>query len=333
MPWIVGIDEAGYGPNLGPLVMTSVACRVPERLAGADLWHVLRPAVRRHTDAEDRRLLIADSKLIYSTSRGLGALETGVLATLLGGNTACTSLSESTPPPLPAPTLSHVIDRLCPAAHADLRGEPWYAGTISLPVEAQPDVFSSAAERFRRACGKRQIAWGLIRCVIVCPSRFNALLDQWGSKGAVLGYGLAGLLADNRDPDGSTEPVHFLVDKHGGRNNYAALIQHALAEGMVVAHEESMERSRYSVLGLKRPIGLTFQPRADAEHFCVALASMVSKYLREILMREFNGFWQTHLPGLKPTAGYPGDAARFFDDIRPVLPRLGIAEETLWRRK
>jgi hypothetical protein len=193
-------------------------------------------------------------------------------------------------------------------------------------------VFHPAAERFHRACGKRHIAWGLIRCVVVCPTRFNALLDQWGSKGAVLGHGLTELLACNRDPDDSVEPVHFLVDKHGGRNNYAALVQHALCEGMVVAHEESMERSHYSVLGLKRPVGLTFQPRADAEHFCVALASMVSKYLREILMREFNGFWQALVPGLKPTAGYPGDAARFFAHIRPVLPRLGIAEEALWRR-
>ena len=24
MPWVVGIDEAGYGPNLGPLVQAAV---------------------------------------------------------------------------------------------------------------------------------------------------------------------------------------------------------------------------------------------------------------------------------------------------------------------
>ena len=48
MPWIVGIDEAGYGPNLGPFVMTSVALRVPDEHTDADLWHLLR-------DEPDRR--------------------------------------------------------------------------------------------------------------------------------------------------------------------------------------------------------------------------------------------------------------------------------------
>src|SRR5262249_37174349 len=38
MAWLIGIDEAGYGPNLGPLVMSSVAWRVPARLLGANLW-------------------------------------------------------------------------------------------------------------------------------------------------------------------------------------------------------------------------------------------------------------------------------------------------------
>jgi len=60
---------------------------------------------------------------------------------------------------------------------------------------------------------------------------------------------------------------------------------------------------------------------------------MCSKYLREVLMLEFNQFWQKHLPDLKPTAGYPGDAARFFEAIRPVAATLGLAESALWRRK
>src|SRR5438477_4688346 len=82
MPWIIGIDEAGYGPNLGPFVMTSAACRVPDKLVYANLWQVLRRAVRRHSSNADGRLLVEDSKIVYSPSRGLHDLERGVLALL-----------------------------------------------------------------------------------------------------------------------------------------------------------------------------------------------------------------------------------------------------------
>ncbi len=84
---------------------------------------------------------------------------------------------------------------------------------------------------------------------------------------------------------------------------------------------------------IDRPVRITFMPRADQASFPVALASMVSKYLREALMREFNAFWQRHVPGLKPTAGYPLDAARFFAEIRAALEGLGLSERQVWRRK
>src|SRR5262249_27308819 len=160
---------------------------------------------------------------------------------------------------------------------------------------------------------------------------FNAVTDQAGSKGAVPAQALGRLLRGTRQALPGAEPLSFVVDKHGGRNRYAPFIQDALAEGAVVARQEGMARSDYDVLGLDRPVPLTFQPRAEQACLCVALASMASKYLREVLMREFNSFWQEQVPGLKPTAGYPGDAARFFEEIRPAARRLGIAEMGLWR--
>ncbi len=321
MTWIVGIDEAGYGPNLGPFVMTSAACRVPAELAQADLWRVLRRAVRRHPSDADGRLLIEDSKIVYSTRRGLHDLEFGVLAMLsLGSNgeEIC---------------LAHTIDRLCPANHADLRAEPWYTGTSFLPRCADKALLQDATVRMERACRSRHVAWGPVRSLVVCPGRFNQVTEQEGSKGAVLALGLADLVRAHDELEGEAEPVVFFVDKHGGRNGYAGILQHALPEGMVLAHEEGMQRSRYSILGLNRDLRLVVEPRADQQHFCVALASMVSKYLRELLMLEFNHFWQQHVPGLKPTAGYPGDSARFFDAIRPAMQDLGIPEPTVWRQR
>jgi hypothetical protein len=321
MPWIIGIDEAGYGPNLGPLVMTSVACRVPEDLAGSDLWRVLRDAVRRPAEPDDGRLLVEDSKVVYSTARGLGALETGVLAALPPG------------PAGPELSLARYVDWLAPAAVPELAAEPWYRGRSLLPVAAEPAGCGTAAARFAEASRCGGVAWGPVRSVVVCPARFNGVLDRWGSKGVVLGEGLTELLRWTRGAVTGDEPLAFFIDKHGGRNTYAPMLQDALPDGLVLAQQESLARSTYTVLGTGRDVRLTFQPRADAEHFCVALASMVSKYLREVLMLEFNRFWQEQVPGLKPTAGYPGDAGRFLEAIRPALGRLGLPESAVWRRK
>ena len=319
--WIIGIDEAGYGPNLGPLVMTSVACRLPDDGAGLDFWQRLGPAVRRCADRSDAPILVDDSKLVYGSTQGLAGLERNVLATLA---------SRAAETALP---LAGYAAQMCPGAAADLGGEVWYRGTTGLPAEVPAAVIAPLAACFAAACAAAGLNWGLVRSVVVCPPRFNGLLDEWGSKAAVLSHGLTELLRTNVRALAGDESLSFFVDKHGGRNNYAAMLQHALPDGMVVAVEEGAGRSTYRVLGMAPAVTLTFQPRADSEHFCVALASMASKYLRELLMLEFNRFWQAQVPGLKATAGYPGDAARYLASIRPALDRLGVAESAVWRRK
>jgi hypothetical protein len=65
----------------------------------------------------------------------------------------------------------------------------------------------------------------------------------------------------------------------------------------------------------------------------VALASMLSKYLREAMMRRFNAFWARHRPEVAPTAGYYVDGERFLRDIEPERRRLGIADAELIRSR
>jgi hypothetical protein len=298
--------------------MTSVACRVPDAFASRNLWRVLGKAVRQGADPDDDdKLLIDDSKVVYSTARGLGGLERGVHAALgkqCGGS------------------LHDWLEEFCAEGWSELAAEFWYRGDTSLPAVAVHDDLGEATSRFAKTCATAGVACWRAQCVVVCPSRFNSILDAAGTKGAVLAHSLSTLLR-RCEAEATEDAVHFFVDKHGGRNTYAAFIQHALEAGAVMALEEGMNRSVYRVHGLGRDLHLTFQPRADAEHFCVALASMASKYVRELCMAEFNRFWLDKLPGLKPTAGYPGDAARFWESIRPAVLKMGLTESQVWRRK
>jgi hypothetical protein len=315
MAWVLGIDEAGYGPNLGPFVMSAVACRAPQ--GGADLWDLLSAALRRGSDRADGRILVDDSKVVYSSGKGLEGLERGVFA-ILG---------------LPPLLLGELLGRLCPAGLAELGREAWFAGTTALPLDAEHAELEELRALFERACAGGCVDGWWVRSVVVCPERFNAVVAAAGSKGAVLADGFVQLLGAGVEATAGDEPLSVFVDKQGGRNTYAAQVQQALPGGMVVAVEERANRSLYRVAGLSRPMELLFEPRADTRWLCVALASMVSKYVREVCMGEFNRFWQQHVPGLAATAGYPGDAPRFLEAIRPVAASLRIPEECIWRQR
>jgi hypothetical protein len=313
MPWVVGIDEAGYGPNLGPLVQAAVALRLPaDDPAG---WAALGSCVRRAHEKADRRLLVDDSKKVY-TRGGLEALERGVW-----------SITAADPHSLHQFLWS---ENEVPPWGDDLRAEEWFDGEELVPLHIDPGAAWAESEAVRTALNDR---WYGDYRVVPAP-RFNRIVDEYGSKAVVLSRGLIELvtsLAAALPADG--EPLVFLCDKHGGRNYYAPLLQEAFPDGWVVAERESADESRYRVENLARKVTVTFRPRADGDSAAVALASMLCKYLREVCMRQFNRFWAAHVPGLKPTAGYPVDAKRFYAEIRPAMAKLGLTADQVWRKK
>ena len=313
--WVIGIDEAGYGPNLGPLVQSAVAIRLPsDDPAG---WETLKPIVRSAAGRwnRDSRLVIDDSKRVYHGENALGKLELGVLA--------CLSKSVA--------SFGELLHHLCsPTVNADIRAETWFDPACSLPVEARGDRI---ADRRAALAGFTGASFGPIFARVVPAPRFNDCVARSGSKASVLSDGLIELIRDSVDAAPGDEPLRFLCDKQGGRAFYAPQLQESFADGFVIAELERPEESRYRIVGLPRPVSVTFRPRADGDSVAVALASMVCKYLREVCMKQFNQYWAERVPGLVATAGYPVDAKRFFADIGPAMARLGVKEETIWRIK
>lgn len=303
MRWVVGLDEAGYGPNLGPLTQAVVAVSLPvDDPAG---WETLSDRVRRAGGSrKDHRLRIDDSKRLNQGPNGFQKLEHGLAAIGGVGGTVGEFLA---PIALPG-----VLD--------DLRGECWFDPQERLPLFPPPTVCSSPLAR-------------LIGVQLLPTPLFNRVVAGSGSKGTALSVGLGALLAVVHAALPPGEPVTVLCDKLGGRTFYAPVLQGAFPDGWVVAERETADESRYRVERLGRELAVIVKPRADADGVSVALASMAAKYLREVCMRQFNRFWARNIPGLAPTAGYPVDARRFYDAIRPAMEKLGLTEEQVWRSR
>jgi len=325
MTLLIGIDEAGYGPNLGPLCIGATAWWVEKRVAscelreqgGVDLYQLLADIVSCKPDGE--RIAIADSKQLYkpashSKNSGLRHLERGVLTALTAiGRSATCWQSLLTPPTL-----------------------PWYTGyNCPLPIDASMEEVVRLANRFSQACDSASVQLVDMRTRLVFPGEFNELTEKYGTKGAALSHISIGLLktilASSRNSQLATRSS-ITCDKHGGRNRYAALLQHHFPDEWVETIEESRPSSRYRWGPPESRTEICFRTEGESE-LPVALASMTAKYHRELAMRAFNAYWASLIPELKPTAGYPQDAKRFKAEIVSVQSKLEIEDHILWRNR
>jgi hypothetical protein len=260
------------------------------------------------------RLHIGDSKAVYQPGKGIAALERGVLAALgLLWNEL--------------PTTDHELRCRMACDRDDHHpSDPWYAGEpLTLPTAHERADILAIAQQWRSVLERAGIRLKCLRFRVLEPKRFNRLIGVHQNKAAALSTISLQLLRDV--VRGAEElRVYAWCDKHGGRNRYDLLLSACFDDAFVFRLRESAELSVYRIGTLE----VRFLPRAESI-LPVALASMVSKYVRELAMRRFNNFWAQHIPGLRPTAGYPTDAQRFREDIASEQRRLKIPDKQLWR--
>lgn len=321
MAYLLGADEAGYGPNLGPLVVSVTVWKTPDEAGEADLYQLLAGGVGKSpTDRRRGAVAIADSKLLYKPSCGLAGLELGLFAALA----ACGQKLRS---------WQSVWEYLHPGSlEAMAPHSPWFLEYDSpLPIDAQQEQLAEAEQSFAKALAGAGVSCLAIRSAAVFPTEFNRLTARHGSKGELLSQVTLSLVRDCLATIGDGE-IFIGCDKHGGRSHYAGLLQHLFPDEIIQVARESGPESVYRWGPRKRRVQIRFSAKGES-WFPSALASMASKYLRELAMRPFNEFWRRHSPGLKATAGYPTDARRFRDDIRAVQDRLQIPDDWLWRER
>ncbi len=317
MRW-VGIDEAGYGPNLGPLVMTAVVAEGPDDCV-LDLWNDLAGTVSR-AGRHESRLWVDDSKAILKAGKGRDRLEAACMAVLAAtGRGIPTSFEE-------------LLLAVRAGSFADVEIERWLEETPAWPSARTVPPPGDSFDVVRAFDGA---PWRIIdvHSVVIGPAQFNDGLAKFGSKAKVHFGAFARLLESvwERAEDGVTTSVRS--DKHGGRHFYLEPLLDLFPDAWVDRGPEGPLLSRYTIRSGPRRLELSLVPRADAEDGLVALASIVSKAIRESWMDVFNAHWTSRIANLKPTAGYPVDALRFRQVIEPSCEAAGLTPHHWWRAK
>lgn len=314
---VLGIDEAGYGPMLGPLVVSGVAFSAPDSDRPPDFWKLLSTSVCRKTSSRDVRLAIDDSKKLYNPKIGIAALERAALTVLRTFDQRPDSLRAM---------ISDIG-----TSGLNLDAYPWYRGfDLDLPVTVDEQTIALSANAIRRDMQAAGISLQAVRLAIILEGDFNRKVSQTHNKSVVLADAalrLAAVAASQRD----RKSLRVLIDRHGGRRHYRDTLMTFFSPRRLRIVEESDARSAYELTDGLGCWTIEFLVKGDQQCMPIALASIYSKYLRELLMMGLNRFFRDLKPELKATAGYYTDAKRFLADVEPLISSRGLNRQMLVR--
>ncbi|MBF0196870.1 MAG: hypothetical protein HQL32_04140 [Planctomycetes bacterium] len=268
----LGIDEAGYGPILGPLCISCFASN------------------------QDYQGPIADSKMLHKRK---------TLDPLIQ---KCQEYMPSFDPELP-----NKNDVQNQELSEQTNNEPWLGAFADLSYQqnspADPAHFLSIE--------------------VMGVENFNQKVESGLNKAEVL----IGLMQKTFEPVINqclkADKIELTIDRLGGRKSYGEVLAKwgfLIRDGI-----ETQKKSSYEGSYKGCPCEVSFNVKGDQNYHHIAAASCFSKLSRELAMAQFNHWWTTRIPNLKPTAGYFTDGKKFLKNIEFFCAENKIPLTTLLR--
>jgi ribonuclease HII len=304
---IVGVDENGLGPLLGPLVTTAVVLETSAYSA------------KKHARM-GRSVGIDDSK----ATAGFKKMETAESLTLALVERLCGRVSAHVDELFAALLLDSrdVLVAPCPeGAHKQC-----WASKVELPC------FGGDLEEGRAMLDKLEkkgVKVERVQSAVACTGVLNTRLDAGQSRVEVDLELMERLVLAARKA--GEEEVLAICGMVGGIRNYPARMRHLPRHGLTpLAAPKNSGTLAFQVGGVGK---VSFEIDADANHLPVALASMVGKYVRELWMARQNRFYQTHDASLEDVSGYHDPVTqRFIAGTQRLRVSLDIIDDCFVRR-
>jgi hypothetical protein len=320
MALLAGIDEAGYGPLLGPLVTAAAVFSIPDGQLREDLWKLLEPAVSRQKKGRRGRLLVNDSKKVYSRQTGLKELKRTILAAMLAGGLG--RIPE---------TADEFFNSVCPDFTSQRGQYPWHT-RLPQPMEVNSSDIRIAAALFTRTLQERGMSLRLMQARCLEVAAYNQRIERIKNKAGVL-FGQLCCLVDavfrtRRKEDGV---VQFLIDRQGGRMHYRSELQRMFPEMELAVLKEDEHLSSYQLQSEAGTMRLHFSAGADETYLPVSLASMLAKLIRELLIANLNRYFSEICGQIRPTAGYWEDGQRYLLELSERLGEDCVPKHLLVR--
>jgi ribonuclease HII len=302
---VVGVDENGLGPLLGPLVTTAVTLEVA------------RYQPERHGNI-GRELGIDDSKATagFGQMRVAEGLALAVFERLWGHTPRdVDALFEGLLLDRPSALRGHCPSRSQAQCWSVQPALPCFGGDLA---EGRAVLVGLAARGVRLVHARSALA---------CTGTLNRLLRAGQSRVEVDLELMERLVIDARQK--TNEDVRAICGMVGGIRSYPEKMRHLRNEQLTPRRAQNGTLA-FDVAGLGH---LRFEIDADARHLPVALASMVGKYVRELWMERQNRFYRGHDDSLSDVSGYHDPVtARFVAASAPLRLSLGIDDACFLRK-
>lgn len=306
----IGADENGLGPRLGPMIVTAAWANVDE--AGArQLARKLPTSMRADLDDSKALLSCHNTSLGEAWARAIVKRVHGREPTAPNELFALLSL-----------TPEKSLRKSCPPSTEE---QCWNLGR---------EEFCASEEQLERVTKhlatleSRGVDVRGVLCEVTCTGRLNQLKAEGIHRFAADLHCMERLILAFREQAG--KPVTATCGKVGGIGKYEPFFG-PLAGRLHTALEESQAQSCYYFPTLGE---LRFVRDADAADPLVMLASLVGKYLRELLMQRIVRFYQADVddPEVVPSGYHDTITAAFVAQTAKARRRLKIAGDCFERR-